>query len=132
MLSNLVLNNNLQFHFNSIQIMEKKKILFQLLFSLSSLYEQINDTSLSSDKIKKLIITSERSIETLKNYYFKSNENIILIESLIYLIKALKHFFEIKRSVDLRLEKENELNKWLLKEIKSIISQLENLEYGTI
>lgn len=107
--------------------MEKQIILKQLLISLSSLYENIDEPSLSSDQIKKLVNTSERSIETLKNYYNKSNENTSLIEQLIYLIKALKHFFDIKRSVDPRIEKENELDKWLIEEIRSTISQLEKI-----
>jgi hypothetical protein len=111
--------------------MDEVKILNQLILSLSSLFKQIEDTSLSSDEIKKLVITSERSFETLKNYYLKSNDYKSLIENLIYLIKAIKHFFRITRSVNTCIENEKELNKWLLNEIKRIISQLENLREGT-
>lgn len=112
--------------------MEKRKITEQLNTRLTTLQIHIINQVPVSDGIKKLVHTTDRLAETLKNNFINTYDNTEIIDELLYLVKALKHFWGIKRSIDPRIEQQNDPNKWLIDEIERIKSELYNLQNGYI
>ena len=111
--------------------MEEKKIYFQLGKYLTILDDQIKIITLNEKDIIQAVNKVDQSIETIKNHYVRES-NRLLIYEWMYLVKALKHFFEIRRNVDPKIEKKPDLDQWLICEILKINNYLNELKNGTI
>ena len=111
--------------------MQEYKIYFQLGKYLTILNGQIKIRTLNEKDIIQAVNKVDQSIETIKNHYI-GDSNRLLIDEWMYLVKALKHFFEIRKSVDPKIEKKPDLDKWLICEILKINNYLNELKNGTI
>jgi len=111
--------------------MNAQELLKKIGISLTELQVQVLTLFLSKEEIKVLVLTAERSTETLKNYYIK-NEFEYLLNDLNFTLKALNHYFGIRKSIDPVIENDSELHITIKHNIDKIITTLNNLTNGTI
>ncbi len=111
--------------------MDEQELLKKLTISLNALQGQVITDVLTLEEIKDLIITAERSTETIKNYYL-SDKYLNLIDDLNFSLKALNHYFGIRKSINPVIENDNKLHVTLKNKIENIITTLNNFTNGTI
>jgi len=111
--------------------MQEKKIYFQLEKYLTILDGQIKIRTLNENDIIQAVNKVDQSIVTINNYYLRES-NKLLIDNWMHFVKALKHYFNIKRSIDPQIELKSNLDHWLLSEIAKINNYLNEFENGSI
>ena len=103
--------------------MEKQKIIQELVLSLNAIQRRISSQSFTLEKTKEFVNTADQCIQTLKNFHI-NDTNRDLTERMLYLIKSLKHYYNIKKSIDTRISQHNKLGDWLFGEIEVILNLL--------
>jgi hypothetical protein len=111
--------------------MEEKKIYLRLEKYLTILDGQIRYKKLSENETVQFVNIVDQSVTTIKNNYLQ-DKNRLLIDDWLHLVKALKHYFNIKKSIDPRIELKSDLDQWLLCEISKINNYLNEFKNGTI
>ena len=103
--------------------MERIEIINELKSYLTILKDELTNHALTTNEIKKVVDRIDRSSQIIHNNYL-SLENSEFVDQLLYLIKAINHFYKFRRSVDSRIEENENLSGWIKIEIESILKNM--------